>query len=104
MPCALQFDDVALVGNAFAVLGKPVSKYIGHQCHIYFFTDGAQSLGWFTNIASSANEFWVSITHRVTTNTSSFDLVDNHAARKLMVDNADITSQHVDGETHGLTR
>ena len=41
---ALQFHNVATVGDALSVLWQAVSKYIGHESHIDFFTDGADGL------------------------------------------------------------
>ena len=41
---ALQFHNVAAVGDALAVLWQAVSKYIGHECNVDFFADGAHGL------------------------------------------------------------
>ena len=41
---ALQFHNVASVGDALAVLWQTVSEYIGHESHVDFFTDGAHGL------------------------------------------------------------
>jgi hypothetical protein len=38
---ALQFHNVAALGDAFAILWQAVSEYIGNESNIYFFTDGA---------------------------------------------------------------
>ncbi len=38
---ALQFHNVAALGDALAVLWQAVSKYIGNESNIHFFTDGA---------------------------------------------------------------
>ena len=44
VPGALQFHNVASVGDALAVLRQAVSEYIGHKSHIDFFTNGADGL------------------------------------------------------------
>ena len=41
---ALQFHNVAAVGDALAVLWQAVPKYIGHESHVDFFADGAHGL------------------------------------------------------------
>lgn len=41
---ALQFHNVAAVGDALAVLWQAVSEYIGHKGHIDFLADGADGL------------------------------------------------------------
>jgi hypothetical protein len=41
---ALQFHNVAAVGDALSILWQAVSEYIGHESHIDFFTDGADGL------------------------------------------------------------
>ncbi len=41
---ALQFHNVASVGDALAVLWQAMSKYIGHESHVDFFADWAHSL------------------------------------------------------------
>jgi hypothetical protein len=41
---ALQFHNVAAVGDALSILWQAVSEYIGHESHIDFFTDGTDGL------------------------------------------------------------
>ena len=38
---ALQFHNVAALGDALAVLWQAVSEYIGNESNVHFFTDGA---------------------------------------------------------------
>ena len=37
---ALQFHNVAAVGDALSILWQAVSEYIGHESHVDFFTNG----------------------------------------------------------------
>ena len=104
VPRALQLVDIAGIGDAFSVLGKTMAEHIGDQHNVHFFADGADGLRRFTHIASGANEFRVCITDRVFTDATFLHFVDERTPSKLMIDNADITSQHVNGETHTATR
>lgn len=104
MSRAPQLFNIAGVGDALAVFGQSVTKDVGHQSHVDFFTDGAHGLGRLANIASCADEFWVSIADRVFTNASFLYFVDERSASKLVVDDSGVTSQHVNGETHTNTR
>lgn len=65
MARALQFVDVAGLGHAFSVFGQTMSEHIGHQHHVHFLANGTHRLGRFSDVSSGANEFWMSITHRV---------------------------------------
>ena len=104
MTCALQLVDIAGLSDALAVLWQSMPKHVGHEDHIHFFANRTDRLRWFTDVASSANEFWMGITYRVFADTAFLHFVDQGAPCESMVDNADITSQHVDRETHTATR
>lgn len=103
MTRALQLVDIAGLSHALAVLWQSMPKHVRHENHIHFFTDRADRLRRLTDVASSTNEFWMSITYRVFADAAFLHFVDEGTSCESMVDNADITSQHVDGETHTAT-
>ena len=104
MTGALQLVDIGGFGDAFSVFGETMAKDIGDENNVHFFTDGADGLGGLADVASGANEFGMCITDRVFTDATFLHFVDERTPSKLMIDNADITSQHVNGETHTATR
>jgi hypothetical protein len=101
---ALQLVDIGGFSDAFSVFRQTMAKDIGDENNIHFFTDGADGLGGLTDVARGANQFGMRITDRVFTNATFLHFVDERTPSKLMIDNADITSQHVNGETHTATR
>ena len=104
MTRALQLVDIAGLSDALAMLWQSMPKHVRHENHVHFFANRADCLRRFTDVAGSANEFWMGITHGVFADAALFHFVDQRASCESMVDNADITSQHVDGETHTDTR
>jgi hypothetical protein len=81
-----------------------VSEDIGDENNVDFFADGTDGLRRFSDVASSTDEFGVSVADGVFTDASLLHFVDERSACKLVVDNSRVTSQHVYGETHTATR
>jgi hypothetical protein len=81
-----------------------VAKDIGNENNVDFFADGTDGLRRFSDVASSTDEFGVSVADRVFTDASLLHFVDERSACKLVVDDSRVTSQHVYGETHTATR
>ena len=104
MARALQFLNVFFVGDAFSVTRQAMSEDIGDQNDVHFLADGADRFRWFSQMFGCTNEFWVSITHRISADASALHFINECPAGELVVDNSDVTSQHVDGETHDATR
>lgn len=104
MTRAAQLFNIAGIGDAFSVLRQPMAEHVRHENDIDFFADGADSLRWLTDVASSTNQFWVSVAHGVFTDASFLHFVDQRSTCKLVVDDSRVTSQHVNGETHTATR
>lgn len=104
MTRALQLVDITGLSDALSVLWQTMPKHVGHENHIHFFANRANRFRGFTDVAGSANEFGMGITDRVFADATLLHFVDQGASCESMVDNADITSQHVDGETHTATR
>jgi hypothetical protein len=46
----------------------------------------------------------VRIAHGILVDPAALELVDERAAREPVVDDADVTTEHVDGEAHEPTR
>jgi hypothetical protein len=81
-----------------------MSKYIGDENNVDFLANGTDGLRRFSDVASCTDEFRVSVTDRVFTDASLLHFVDERPACKLVVDDSRVTSQHVNGETHTVTR
>jgi hypothetical protein len=104
MTGALQFLNVFFVGDALSVTRQAMSEDVGDQNNIHFFADGAHRFRWFSQMLGRANKFRMSITDRISADASTLHFINECPARELVVDNSDVTSQHVDGETHDATR
>ena len=104
VPGPLKFGDLGTFRDETPVLRQPVTEHVREQHDIHLFADLAECVRWFTEILRGADEFRMRIAHGVTIDATALVLVDHTASSESVVDNADITSQHVDGETHGSTR
>lgn len=104
VPGPLKFGDLGTFRDETPVLRQPVAEHVREQHDIHLFTDLTECVRWFTEILRGADEFRMRIAHGVTIDATALVLVDHTASSESVVDNADITSQHVDGETHGSTR
>lgn len=101
---ALEFGNLLALRDETTVLGQTVAEDVREEHHVHFFADLALCVGGLTEILGCTNEFRVRIAHRVTVDATTLELVDESATRESVVDDTDITAQHVDGETHGPTR
>ena len=104
MTRALQFGDLLALGDESSVLRQTVAEHVGEQNHVRFLTDLTDRVRGLAQVLRGADEFRVRVAHRVPVDATTLELVDETATREPVVDDADITAQHVDGETHGLTR
>jgi hypothetical protein len=104
MACLLEFLDVFSIGDAFAMFRQTGPEDIRNKNNVGLFANGTCGLRWFSQMFCSANEFWVRIADRLTTDAATLHLINEGATRQLMVDNSDVTSQHVNGETHEPSR
>jgi len=100
----LQFLDVFAIGDALTMLRQARPKDVCDEDDVGLFTNRTSGLRWFAQMFCGANEFWVGVAYRFTTDSSALHFVDQCATRQLMVDDSDVTSQHVDGETHEPSR
>lgn len=99
---ALQLEHIALFGEATTMFGQTMTKYIGHEHDIDFFTDRAHGLRWLADIAGRPQKFGVGIAHGVFADPAALHLIDECPAGELVVDHSAIATQHVGGKTHAL--
>ena len=104
MASALQLFNVFAICHALAVARQTMPEHVSNENNIDHFTHRAHCFRRLTKMFCCANEFWMGITHRITTDASALDFIDQRTPSELVVDNSDVTSQHVDGKTHEGTR
>ena len=101
---ALELGDLLALGDQPAVLRQSVTEHVREEYHIHFLADFARGVRGLAEIPRRTDQLRVGITHGVAVDAPPLEFVDESAARETVVNNADITAQHVDGETHGSTR
>jgi len=81
----MEFSKFFIVGNDLAVSLKARTKKIGHQNHIAHRTNRTLRFGLLANPTSGPHEFWVSITHFFSTQTTPVIFVNQVAARHTVI-------------------
>ena len=104
MPRSLELGDLLSLGDQPTVLGQTVTEHVREENDVHFLADLAHGVRGLAEVPGRTDQLRVRVAHRVAVDATALELVDESSPRETVVDDTDITTQHVDGETHGLTR
>ncbi len=76
LPSALDLFDVFAVGDALAMFWQTRPEHVRHQNNVGDFTNRARGFRWFTKMFGGANEFWMSITDRFSTDSPALHFIN----------------------------